>query len=186
MGQAAVYLDFQGTLGGTGIDDILTFDFYPCSVAAIRALNRAGVLAIGTTNQSHIARGLLTMAQYEQRLALLQRQLADNGVWLDAVYMCPHRRGDNCTCKKPAIGMIEAARRDFDIDRRREYVVGDMGKNDIVMARNAGAKGILVLTGVGQCSLGEHRHTWAGVEADFVAPDVHQAVDWILSDRREQ
>lgn len=185
MSQAAVYLDFQGTLGGTGVDDILTFDFYPCSIAAIRALNGAGVLAIGTTNHSHIARGLVNMEQYEQRLELLRRQLADSGAWLDAVYMCPHGREDTCTCKKPAIGMIDAARRDFDIDRQREYVVGDMGMNDIVMAHNAGAKGILVLTGVGQGSLCVYRHTWAGLQAEYVAPDVLEAVNWICRDLKE-
>ena len=39
------------------------------------------------------------------------------------------------------------------------FVIGDMGKDEIVMAHNAGCKGILVLTGGGNAILGEFRHT---------------------------
>lgn len=182
MGKAAVYLDFQGTLGGSGIDDIRTLELYPFSIEAIHMLNDAGVLAIGTTNQSHIARGELTLEQYNEKLRLLEEELAAQGAHLDAVYMCPHDRGDRCACKKPAAGMIDAARCDFDIDPRCQYVVGDMGMSDIAMARNTGAKGVLVLTGVGQGSLGAYRHTWADLEADHIAENVREAVRWILQD----
>lgn len=182
MGKAAVYLDFQGTLGGAGTDDIRTLELYPFSTEAIHMLNDAGVLAIGMTNQSHIAKGELTLEEYDAKLWLLEQELAEQGAHLDAVYMCPHGREDRCACKKPATGMIEAARRDFDIDPRRQYVVGDMGMSDIALAHNAGAKGVLVLTGVGQGSLGAFRHTWAGLETDHVAENVREAVRWILQD----
>ena len=55
-----------------------------------------------------------------------------------------------------------------------------MGKNEIVMARNAGCKGILVLTGGGKGSLGEYRHTWLDYEADIITDNALEAVKTIL------
>ncbi len=182
MSKPAVYLDFQGTLGGSGTDDIRTFSFYPFSIKAIRLLNDHDVLAIGTTNQSHIAKGELTLEQYDEKLRLIREELAACGARLDAVYMCPHSRKDRCACKKPATGMVEQARRDFDIDRSWEYVVGDMGMNDMLLAANIGAKGVLVLSGAGQGSLGAYRHTWSGVDAHHIAENALEAVRWILKD----
>ena len=60
------------------------------------------------------------------------------------------------------------------------YVIGDMGKNEIVMAHNAGCKGILVLTGGGKASLGEFRHTWIGHDADLIADNAFDAVKMII------
>ena len=51
MQKIAAFIDFQGTLGGNGIDDIRTLDFYPFSVEAIKLLNDNDILVIGITNQ---------------------------------------------------------------------------------------------------------------------------------------
>ena len=64
----------------------------------------------------------------------------------------------------------------YDIDISKSYVVGDMGKNEIVMAHNVGCKGILVLTGGGKDSLGKFRNTWGEHTADIVANNVLEAI----------
>lgn len=56
------------------------------------------------------------------------------------------------------------------------FLNGDIGKNEIVMAKRAGCKGILVMTGGGKGSLGEYRYTWNAYEADFIANDALEAV----------
>ncbi|NLH30880.1 MAG: HAD-IIIA family hydrolase [Firmicutes bacterium] len=175
-----MFLDFHGTLGSQGLDDIRTFAFYPFSIEAIRLLNANDVLAIGITNQSHIAKGEFTMEEFEQKLQQLQQELENHNTHLDAVYCCPHGREDNCKCKEPLTGMIDQARTEFDIDMLRAYGVGDMGMADMALAKNINAKGSLVLTGVGKGSLNEYRYTWKDVEADYVASDVLKAVKWIL------
>ena len=184
MTDIAVFLDFQGTLGGNGIDDIMSLDFYPFSVEAIKNLNDNGILAIGITNQSHIAKGELTWEEYEKKLRQLKNELSYNNARFDAVYCCPHSRENNCDCKKPKTGLIDSAKKDFDIAVEKSYVVGDMGMNDMVLAKNIGAKAILVLTGVGKSSMSEYRHTWQNIEPDFVAKNVIEAVDYIISDIR--
>jgi len=120
------------------------------------------------------------MADYERELARVEVSLAQANARLDAVYCCPHDRADDCLCKKPKTGMITQACQDFAIDMPHSYVIGDMGMNDIVLARNAGMLGILVLTGAGQGSMGAFRHTWAGYAADFVAADVLAAAQIIV------
>lgn len=181
MSRRAVFLDFQGTLGGEGLDDIRALVFYPFTIEALKILNSIGILVIGITNQSHISKGVFTWGEYEAALRLLEKELSENNAHFDAVYCCPHEDKDNCGCKKPKKGMIESAMDDFDIDIEHSFVVGDMGMTDMVLARNVGAKAILVLTGVGKGSLNEYRHTWQNIDPDYIANNVLDAAHYIAS-----
>lgn len=182
MAKMAAFIDFQGTLGGHGTDDIKSLDFYPFSIEAIKLLNDNNVLVIGITNQSHISKGELTMNEYLDKLQSLKNELTIYGAYFDAVYCCPHTDIDNCNCKKPLTGMIDKAISEFQIDLQKSYVIGDMGMSDMVLAKNIGAKGILVLTGVGEGSLNEFRHTWKDIEATHIAKNVLAATKWIIND----
>lgn len=177
----AVFLDMQGTLGGTGIDDISTFEFYPFSMEAIKLLNQNGILAIVTTNQSNISRGYITQRDFDEKMDMLHKKLNESGAHLDGVYCCPHTREDNCTCKKPLPGLVEKAIKEHNIDLKNSFVAGDMGISDIVMAKNIGATAILVLTGVGKGSLTDFRYTWKDYDADYIAKNVLDVVNWIIS-----
>ena len=181
----AAFLDLQGTLGGSGTDDVLSLEFYPFAIPAIKKLNDYGVLVIGITNQSRIGKAYLTVDEYEAKLQLLKNELTKHGAHFDAIYCCPHIHDDNCDCKKPKTGMIESALADFNIDIANSFVIGDMGKTDMVLAHNIGAKGILVLTGVGLGSLNEYRRTWSEVEPEYVAENVLDAVGYLLSNIRD-
>ncbi len=178
--RSAVFIDMQGTLGGSGMDDASNFSFYSFAPEAIRLLNENNILAIVTTNQSRIGKGYLTLEDFNNKVEELKIELLKEGAILDGVYCCPHVKGDKCLCKKPLKGLIEQAQKELDIDLEKSFVIGDMGISDIVMAKNIGAKGILVLTGCGQESLREYRHTWSEYEADFVADNVLEGVRWIL------
>lgn len=182
IAKIAAFIDFQGTLGGSGIDDIKPFDFYNFSIEAIKLLNDSNVLVIGITNQSNISRGKLFMNEYMQKVQQLKDELSKHQAHFDAVYCCPHTVKDNCICKKPLTGMIDMAKKDFDIQLNKSYVIGDMGKNDMILAKNIGAKGILVLTGVGKGSLNEFRNTWEDVEANHITENVLEAAKWIVED----
>lgn len=178
----AVFVDFQGTLGGGGVDDIKSLEFYPFSVEAIKLLNTNDILVIGITNQSHISKGELSMEEYFEKLEELKEELKVHNAYFDEVYCCPHTEKDNCKCKKPLTGMIDKAKIDFPIDISKSYVVGNMGMSDMLLANNIGAKGVLVLTGAGKDSLNEYRYTWKDVEANYIAANILDAVKWILND----
>lgn len=177
----AVFIDLQGTLGGEPLGDIMDFEFYPFAIEAVKLLNENNILAIVVTNQSHIAKGILTYEDFENKLEEIKLIIKDQGAHVDAVYCCPHGKEDKCACKKPLTGMLMQAKKDFNINIEESHVIGDMGMADMIMAKSAGAKGILVLTGVGEGSLTTFRHTWAEIEADYVADNVLKAVKWILS-----
>ena len=179
-GDAAVFFDLQGTLGGEGLGDILDFSFFPTAIPAIKRVNDAGLLAILVTNQSHIFSGKFSLAQFQQRIEDLQQELALHNAHWDAVYCCPHGTSDNCDCRKPLPGMLYQAARDFHLDLSACYVVGDTGAWDMLLAQAAGCKGILVKTGLGEGSLRAFRHLWADMEADYIAEDVMDAVTWII------
>lgn len=74
--------------------------------------------------------------------------------------------------------MLERAAREHSLDLRRSYVVGDR-YGDVELARNAGARGILVRTGYGEGELAWHSAEWPN-QPDFVAKDLAEATDWIL------
>ena len=175
----AVFLDLQGTLGGDGLGNILDFEFFPWAIPAIQCLNSSGLTAIVATNQSQIGRGVLTYAHYLKRVDELQAILAKNHAHLDAFYYCPHTKDQGCDCCKPRPGMLLQAQKDFQLDLATCYVVGDTGAWDILLAKATGSHAVLVRTGLGESSLGEYRHTWAGFEADFIAEDVLEAARWV-------
>jgi D-glycero-D-manno-heptose 1,7-bisphosphate phosphatase len=186
MSQPAVFLDRDGTLNEEMgyINHLSRFRLLPQAVAAIRRLNEAGIKVVVVTNQSGAARGYFPASLVEEIHAHLKQLLAAEGAHLDGIYACLHGPADGCACRKPSPTLLEQAARDLDLDLARSYVVGDRYK-DIETAANAGAKGILVLTGYG---LGEYeylRHTWP-VPPVQVAPDLGEAVEWILRDLGEK
>lgn len=173
-------LDLQGTLGGDGLGNFREFTFYPCTVPALSLPNRIGMLNIVLANQSHIAKGLFTYQQYEVRVKQFQEELSQAGVRIDAIYFCPHRGSDACARRKPKREMLHEAQQEFSINLSESFSIGDMGLAHMLLAHNAGCKGILVCIGLGERALDEFRQTWADVEPDFIAADVLQAAEWIV------
>jgi histidinol-phosphate phosphatase family protein len=176
----AIFLDLQGTLGGDGEGDVMDFSFYPFAIDAIKLLNVSGFLTIVVTNQSRIAKGYLTYSDYEKKIEEISNELKSSGAYLDGIYCCPHSKGDKCGCKKPLPGLLSQAERDFDIDLQWSFIIGDMGNSDMALARNVGAKGILVKTGAGIDSLTTYRSTWADIEPYMVTENVLEAVEHII------
>ncbi len=111
----------------------------PGAGAALQRLRDAGVRVGLVTNQSGVARGLLTPAHVDAVNARVVDLLGP----FDTVQVCPHGPADGCECRKPAPGMVKAACAALDVDVRRCVVVGDIGA-DVQAAEAAGAVGVLV------------------------------------------
>lgn len=184
----AVFLDRDGTLNDemSYLDSADRLMILPRVGEAIRLLNENALLAVLVTNQSGVARGFFSEATLKEIHERLKNILKEEGAYLDGIYYCPHHPEVglpeylvDCDCRKPRAGMIEAAAKDLNIDVSRSYVVGDK-IIDIEMARNAGAKGIMVMTGYGKEGLKYMSHEWK-VWPDHIADDLYDAVKWILS-----
>ncbi len=182
----AVFWDLQGTLGGNAVSNIKEFEPYQFAKEALSKAKDLGFLNIVVTNQSGIAKGMLTIEEYERERDRILADLNSESVLIDDFLCCPHSRAEGCHCKKPKTGMLDEAAKKYDLDISSCFVIGDMGMNEIVMAKNAGCPGILVLTGAGCGSLGEFRDTWKDYEADFIAENALEAVRIIGEIKYEQ
>jgi D-sedoheptulose 7-phosphate isomerase len=113
---------------------------------SIKRLNDAGFLVLMVTNQSGVARGYFTEDDLARIHEKMRQDLAQDGARLDAIYHCPHLPEGGCDCRKPAIGMVLQALREFDIDLSSSFVVGD-SEREMELARRVGAQGIQVREG---------------------------------------
>lgn len=142
---AAVLFDRDGTL----VTDV-AYNGDPDEVRlrdgardAIALLRRAGVPTAVVSNQSGVARGLVTPSQVTAVNRRVEDLLGPLGPWC----VCPHGPDDGCRCRKPRPGLIRDAARRLGVDVRRCVVIGDIG-SDVEAARAAGARAVLVPTPV--------------------------------------
>jgi len=189
MGRSAVFLDRDGTVIHE-VDYLKSTDqvrLLPRAAAAIRRLNEAGMVVVVVTNQSGIARGIVSESDLVAIHDLIRHRLARYGAALDAIYFCPHHPTEGlppfrrrCRCRKPAAGMLTRAARDLALDLHRSFTVGD-SERDLVAGQKAGCRTILVRTGYGRRT----EASASSLPADYVADDLADAVDWILVRRTE-
>ncbi|TLD96156.1 D-glycero-beta-D-manno-heptose 1,7-bisphosphate 7-phosphatase [Helicobacter jaachi] len=103
----------------------------------LQTLKAQDYLLLVITNQSGIARGLYTESHLHTLHTYMQQCLQDKlGFNFDRIYFCPHAPEAHCECRKPNIGMIKQACKDFEIDLSRSFFVGDK-ITDMQCAQNA-------------------------------------------------
>ena len=141
----------------------------PHAAAALDRVRRAGVPIAVVTNQSGVARGLITPAE----LAAVNRRVAELLGPIDVWEICPHDESAGCPCRKPRPGLILRAARRLGVVARDCVVIGDIGR-DVEAAARAGARGILVPTPVTRAA--------EVAAAPETAPDLAAAVALALGD----
>ena len=187
MKRRAVFIDRDGTISEEVgyVNHPSRYRVFPFAPAAIRLLNDAGWLAVLVTNQAGVARGYFKEDLIAAVHAVLDQELGRGGARLDAVYYCPHHPSvgeppyrSDCDCRKPKPGLITRAADDLGIDLARSWTVGDR-YGDVELARNAGTRSALVLTGYGRGEYEYQRDSWRR-EPDLVAENLLAAVREIL------
>lgn len=145
--RAAAFLDRDGTLihDAHYLRDPALVRLLPDVTEPLRRLRDAGCALVVVTNQSGIARGLLSSTDYEAVRARLDDLLAAEGITLDASYHCPHEPGISgpCECRKPGTLLYRRAATDLGLDPTRSVYIGDRFR-DIAPAFSLGGRGILV------------------------------------------
>jgi heptosyltransferase-2 len=169
--QKAVFLDRDGTLNEDAgyLSSFSDLRLYDDALDSLQRLKESGFKLIGITNQSGIARGLVSEEFVNACNAYVQKTLG-----MDDFFYCPHHPDDTCQCRKPNTLLIHEARLKHHINLKQSYVIGDKTLY-VLLAKGVGAKGILVLTG----------HDQQSGDADFVAKNLTEAVDWILKDNNQ-
>jgi D-glycero-D-manno-heptose 1,7-bisphosphate phosphatase len=127
----------------------------PGSLNAIAKLNRAGFRVVVATNQSGIRRRLLDIDTLNRIHELMHHQLAEVGGHVEAIFICPCHPKDDCSCFKPNPGMLLDIAARVRVSLETVPYIGDR-LSDIEAARAAGARPILVKTGLGEKTLEEN------------------------------
>jgi HAD superfamily hydrolase (TIGR01662 family) len=169
----AVLLDRDGTL----VHDV-PYNGDPGAVepvggarVALDRLRSQGLHVGVVTNQSGVARGLLTTGQVDAVNAQVEAALGPFATW----QVCPHAPEDGCACRKPRPGMVRSAARRLGVRPEDCVVIGDIGA-DAEAARAAGARSVLVPTPATRAE--------EVAAAPVVATDLGRAVDIVLGWRR--
>jgi len=185
MRRKAAFIDRDGVINveSAYVYRIEDFVFLPGAVEALCQLQAAGYLLVVMTNQSGIARGLYTEADYWRLTHHMQTQLSAAGVRLSAVEHCPHLPDAkiegyrlDCSCRKPRTGMLDRATIALNIDLSASILVGDRA-SDIQAGRSAG---------VGRCWLVRSGHPlslWDIELADAVYDDLGVCAQQVLQER---
>ncbi len=176
-GRRAAFVDRDGVLNQDlgYVGRVEDFHWLPGAIEALRRLQYAGYALVVITNQSGIARGYYTEADFQRLSDHMRADLGAHGITLDAIEYCPHlpdapvaayRR--ECDCRKPAPGMILRAAKTLGVDLAASCLFGDKPL-DIAAGRAAG---------VGRCWLigGDA----AACGADGAATNLERAVDALL------
>jgi D-glycero-D-manno-heptose 1,7-bisphosphate phosphatase len=182
----AIFLDRDGVIIENRSDYVRQWShvrILPKAIEALSAFRQAGFKIVVVTNQSAVGRGLMTLQDAQQINERLVETIKEQGGWVDAVFMCPHKPEDNCQCRKPQPGLLLQAAHELSLDLRSSWMVGDAW-TDLLAGQSAGLAGtIMVRTGRGQAQLLQTQQQEIG--PFLVCDGVFDALDCVLSLRNK-
>lgn len=157
------------------------------SIEAIARLHQAGFTVVVATNQSGLARGKFDLDDLEAMHEKITGLIEEQGAELGAIFYCPHAPEDNCKCRKPLPGLVDAIEAEFNTSAEGAYFVGD-SLRDLQAGLIKGCKPLLVKTGNGQETLTKLSDASLQTNAPIIKPEqvdvfenLASAVDFILA-----
>lgn len=169
----AIFIDRDGTINDNRdgyVHRIADFDYLPGALKALRLLSRTDYKIIIVTNQSGIGRGYYTQKAYDKLMKFMLADFRQKKIRIDKVYFCPHHPADRCDCRKPKVGLLLKAVRDFGVSLNDSWLIGD-DDCDVVMGREANVKTIKI----------GPLNSKLKVRPNFVASDLAAAAKIILN-----
>jgi D-glycero-D-manno-heptose 1,7-bisphosphate phosphatase len=174
MKNKAIFLDRDGTINHDPgyVHKIEDFMLYNGVVEGLKMLKDFKLFII--TNQSGIGRGYYKEEDMHKFNKHLLDELNKKGITIEKVYYCPHAPEQSCDCRKPSPKFIKEAEKEFNLDLKNSFVIGDHG-SDIKLAKNSGCGSVYLLTGHGK----KHFEEAKKLSPDFIAENFIKAAGWI-------
>ena len=156
--KGTIFLDRDGVLikEVDYLSSLTQIEIFDESFEAIKMFNQAGFHVIVISNQSGVARGYFSLEFVNDCHLFIQNKLRLKGAIIDQLYFCPHYADGEikefsitCDCRKPGIGLINRARKQFPTNLGNSFIIGDK-LIDIQTGIIAGIKPVLVKTGYGE------------------------------------
>jgi D,D-heptose 1,7-bisphosphate phosphatase len=145
-----IFLDRDGTINKDYgyVCDPNKFEFEEYAIEGLKKLQELQFQFIIITNQSGIGRKYYTIEDMQNVHNKMIGLLNEQNIHIQHIYFCPHDISENCNCRKPKIGMLRMAEKDYNININESYFIGDK-TSDVQCGNNFGLKTILKKTGIG-------------------------------------
>src|SRR3989338_8048953 len=174
----AVVLDRDGTLNM----EIMYahkpehFKLLPGVIEGLKKLRKEYIFII-VTNQSGIGRGIFKEEDMHKFNERLLSELKKENVEIKKIYFCPHAPEELCKCRKPHTKYVKEAEKEFDIDIKNSWVIGDH-PHDVEMGIKNSCRSVYLLTGHGSNHVKDLESN--NLKQDFIANDFLEAADFII------
>lgn len=170
----AVFLDRDGVISRAIVRDgrpyaptsLAEFEILDGVGEALGRLHDADYKLILATNQPDVARGKISLSEVEQMHQALSERFP-----IDEIMVCYQEDGPDCHCYKPKPGMLLDAAKQFGVDLKNSFMIGDRWR-DVGAGHNAGCHTIFIERGYRE----ELRH-----QPDWVCGDLGEAAEYIMS-----
>jgi len=165
----AIFIDRDGTLLNEPKTEIInTWDKFRIKneIHCLTKLPSEYKLFI-ISNQEGINERKLEQKFYDETNKKLLSALDKHGVKIEKIYTCPHTIEENCNCRKPKVGLIKQANKDFQIIIEKSWIIGDR-ISDVVLAQTSGMKSIFIKSQL---------HALDDIRPDFIAENLCEAVE---------
>ncbi|MFQ5924229.1 MAG: HAD-IIIA family hydrolase [Anaerolineales bacterium] len=148
----AIFLDRDGVISENRADYVKSWDefvFLPNVLEPLRRISRRHLAIVLITNQSGIGRGYVAKSTVENIHQQMRDIIHAAGGRVDAIYYCPHRPAEDCSCRKPKPGLLNLAAWELNLDLTKSFFIGD-AVSDVEAALSVGCSPVYVLSGKGR------------------------------------
>lgn len=156
------------------------FKLLPGVIEGLKPLSKNFIFVV-ITNQSGIGRGIFTIKDMEKFNEKLINELKKENIEIKKIYFCPHTPENNCNCRKPSTKNVKEAEKEFNIDLKNSWVIGDH-PSDIEMGAKSRCRNVYLLTGHGKKHFEDLEKN--NIKPNFIAENFLEATNHILKNTK--